>query len=302
MLAYPSLLEIQGMKSQIAKVFYGGLTISEQLHCIGIKELLKRRTMHDDRYDFSQWGLREEEIIRNHRFIDVQSAWVAAHVKAVNPGAIQLSVELALRQPFYEQDGWQSDGHPTIFCTAAYTAPFKGLHVAIRALALLRKRIPEACLRIAGTHQRTGIRQEGYMRWINWMISRLGLENGVVWLGPLDACQIIVELKRASAVVIPTFTETYCMALAEAMMVGTPTVVAYTGGTAHLGKDESTSLFFQPGDEVMCAYQLERVLTDQTLAIQLSHESRKVATIRNDRNQLVQRQLDIYRKVLEEGK
>lgn len=49
----------------------------------------------------------------------------------------------------------------------------------------------------------------------------------------------------------------------------------------------------------MCAYQLERVLTDPELALRLSRESRKIATVRNDRQRIVQRQLEIYRQVLQ---
>ena len=66
-----------------------------------------------------------------------------------------------------------------------------------------------------------------------------------------------------------------------------------------LGKDEDSCLFFPPGDEAMCAYQLERVLTDPELALRLSRESRKIATVRNDRQRIVQRQLEIYRQVLQ---
>jgi glycosyltransferase involved in cell wall biosynthesis len=297
LLTYPAILEIQGLRGQIVPMFYGGLTWRERLRCIGLKELLKRRTMCADRRDFARWGVFEEEMIRGHRFVDVQSDWVASHIKAVNFDARRFPVDLALRQPFYSADGWQPGNRPTLFCTAAYTSPFKGLHVAVRALHLLRKRMPDARLRIAGAHQRSGLRQNGYMRWINRMICQLGLVDAVQWLGPLNAEQIIVELKNAATVVIPTFVETYCMAFAEAMNIGTPTVVAYTGGTAYLGKDEETCLFFPPGDEAMCAYQLERVLTDTELALRLSRESRKIATVRNDHSRIVQRQLEIYRQV-----
>jgi glycosyltransferase involved in cell wall biosynthesis len=300
LLPYPALLEIQGLKGQFAKVFYGGLTLPEQLRCTGIKELLKRRTMHSDRRDFARWGLREEEMIRGHRFVDVQSLWVASQVRAIAPDVRQFPMDRALRQPFYDTDGWQSSGRATVFCTAAYPAPYKGLHVAVRALRLLKMRIPGARLRIAGAHQQPGIRQNGYMRWVNRMIQQLDLVSTVDWLGPLNAEQIVAELKNAAAAVFPTFAETYCVAFAEAMRVGTPAVVSYTGGTAYVGKDEDSCLFFPPGDEAMCAYQLERVLTDKELALRLSRESRKIAMFRNDRQRVVQRQLEIYRQVVEE--
>ena len=302
LLACSSLLEIQGLKGPIARVFYGGLTLPEQLRCVGIKELLKRRTMHSDRRDFARWGLREEEIIRGHHFVDVQSPWVVAHIKAINPVARLFPVDLPLRRPFYDACAWQPLGQPTLFCTAAYTFPFKGLHVAVRALALLKKRIPDVQLRIAGSHQRVGIRQDGYLRWVNRMIRQLGLADAVKWLGPLNAEQIVTELKTAAAVVIPTFVETYCVALAEAMIIGTPVVASYVGGIPSLGKDEESCLFFPPGDEAMCAYQLERLLTDEDLALRLSRESRKIAAARNDRQRIVQRQLEIYRQILGDGK
>lgn len=298
---YPALLEMQGVKGQIAKVFYGDLNWSERWGCIGIKEVLKRRTMQADCRDFARWGLREEEMIRCHRFVDVQTAWVAAQVKVANPDARLFSVDLALRLPFYEAEPWQFSGRPTVFCTAAYSSPFKGLHVAIRALALLRKRIRAARLRIAGGHQRPGIRQDGYIRWVNRMVCHLGLSEAIDWLGPLDGEQIAAELKNASAIVIPTFIENCCTAMQEAMAIGTPVVASYVGGIPSIGKDGESCLCFPPGDEAMCAYQLERTLTDQRLALGLSQESRKIASVRNDRQRIIRRQLQIYRQILDHG-
>lgn len=133
------------------------------------------------------------------------------------------------------------------------------------------------------------------------MIRQLGLTDAIEWLGPLNAGQIVTELKNAAAVVIPTFIETYCMAFAEAMAIGAPVVVSYVGGIPSLGKDGHSCLFFPPGDEAMCAYQLERVLTDEELALRLSRESRKIAAVRSDCQRIIQRQLEIYRHVLGEG-
>jgi glycosyltransferase involved in cell wall biosynthesis len=297
-LQYPSLLEMQGLKGVYTKVYYGGLTLSDQVRCIGIKELLKRRTMHSGCRNYSRWGVFEEEIIRGHRFVDVQSGWMAAQVAAINPTAQQFTIDLALRDPFYDIEGWQGGNLPVIFCTAAYPVPYKGLHVAIRALNVLRKWIPDTRLRIAGGHQRPGIRQDGYMRWINRMIRKLGLVDAIDWLGPLNAEQIVDELKSSAAVVIPTFIENCCTAMQEAMAIGTPTVVSYAGGIPSLANDEESCLFFPPGDDVMCAYQLKRALSDRDLASRLSKESRKIAAVRNDRRRIVDRQLEIYRQVL----
>lgn len=298
LLTYPTLLEMQGLKGPASKVFCGGLTRIEQMGCIGIKEMLKRRTMHADQRDFARWDLREREIIRGHQFVAVQTSWITAQVRAINPGARLFASDLVLRQPFYETAGWQASDRKSIFCSAGYAAPFKGVHVAIRALSLLRKRTPEACLRIAGPLQRTGIRQVGYIRWVNRLVRELGLGDVIKWLGPLNAEQVVSELENAAVVVIPSFIENCCTSMQEAMAIGTPVVVSYVGGLPSIGHDEDSCLFFPPGDNEMCAYQLERVLTDPGLSRRLSMVSREIAKGRNERNRIIERQLETYRLIL----
>ena len=61
LLPYPSLLEMQGSKSAIARVYCGALTFGEQLRCVGIKEVIKRKTIWSDRRAFARWGSRERD-------------------------------------------------------------------------------------------------------------------------------------------------------------------------------------------------------------------------------------------------
>jgi glycosyltransferase involved in cell wall biosynthesis len=301
LLQAPALLEMQGLKMTIADEFYGGLSLRDRLRCIGIKEILKRRSMYRDRLDFTRWGILEREMILGHNFIDVQSPWIMSRVQAVNPKARIFKSDRALRNEFECADSWQSIGKPVVFTTAAYPSPFKGLHVAVRAMAALRRHFPDASLRIAGAHQRIGIRQEGYIRWINALIRELGLEGHIEWLGPLPADRIVKELQMAGAALIPTFVESYCVAMAEAMRVGTPTVAAFTGGTSHLGRDEETCLFFPPGDAAMCAFQLERLFKDSELARRLSQQARQTAAPRHNRRFIAGRQVETYREILAES-
>jgi glycosyltransferase involved in cell wall biosynthesis len=162
----------------------------------------------------------------------------------------------------------------------------------------LKRQYPDIQLRIGGATGRKGIFQDGYLRWLGGLVHILGLDENVHWLGPLKATQLADELRSSAVTVIPTFIESYCMVFAEAMRVGTPAVVSYTGGTAYLGKDEETCLFFVPGDEAMCAYQLARALSDCGLASRLSLASRQVAAQRHDLAKIVQEQMRIYRHVL----
>lgn len=301
MIPFITLLEMQGLKRAIAKVYSGGLSFTEQISCIGLKELVRQNCIFNGQKQYKKWGEREKSIIAGHQFITTQSPWMESQVKALNQNSKIFLTDRILRQAFYNGEPWQHSGNPVIFCTSAYSSPFKGLHVAIRSTAILKRYFPNIQLRIAGSHQRSGLRRDGYIAWLCKEIERTGIESNIVWLGALSADQLVEQLKKCSAMVLPTYIESYCLALAEAMMLGVPTVVSYTGGTSWLAKDEVSALFFPPGDVEMCAYQLQRILYDKELSIRLSVNSRKSALKRHDLHTLVMNQLETYHHVISEG-
>jgi glycosyltransferase involved in cell wall biosynthesis len=296
-----ALLEMQGLKFTIVPVFAGGLSVKEQMKCTGIKELVRSSSIWQGRKRFEMWAAFEKEIISGHKNIGVQSKWVDAQVQSINSHCMTFHCDLLLRKLFYSATKWNYTGNEQIFCSAAYPAPFKGLHVAIRALALLRNKIPNVTLRIAGGLSAKGIRQDGYISWLKREIKKFGLESNVVWLGALDATRIISELHSSAVALIPSYVESYCMALAEAMMLGVPSVTTYTGGTTFLAKDEDTALFYSPGDEAMCAYQLERVLTDRALGARLSSAARESAVKRHDPEKITSHYLHLYRQIISDA-
>ncbi len=296
-----ALLETQGLKFKIAKVFHGDLSVREQLACIGLKEALRFSTIYHNRKRFDKWGIFEKEIISQHDYLTVQSLWLDAQVKGINGTSKTYYNDFLLRKPFYTALSWQFSETINLFSIAAYPSSFKGLHVSVRAMGILKKHFPNLKLRIAGACQRTGICRDGYIAWINHELHRLGIKDNVEWLGPLSASQIVAELQNCSAAIFPSFIEGYCLALAEAMMLGVPSVVSYAGGMPCLAKDEESAVFFSPGDYAMCAYQVERLITDKELAMRLSKKSREVAMERNDPQKIVSRQLEIYRQVLSDS-
>jgi glycosyltransferase involved in cell wall biosynthesis len=294
----PSLLEIQGLRLAIAPVFSGGLTFGEQLACTGLKEIVRGTTIFHIRKTHERWRKMEEEIISGHQYIATPSDWSLAHIKNINRTCKTFTNYRILRRPFYRAAPYMYTSKPAVFCIAAYTAPFKGLHVAIRAIGLLKTFFPGIELRVAGSHQSGRIAKDGYISWINREIDRMGIRSNVIWLGSIPASQIVNEIHKCTAMVMPSFIENDSLAFSEAMMVGIPIVASFTGGMAHLGSDEQTALFFAPGDAVMCAHQLERIINDKILAARLSRKEREVAFARHDPEKILTNQLKIYRDIV----
>ncbi len=295
----PALLETQGLKWTIARVFEGGLTLREQIQCTRFKEIVKGTSIYNWKRKFYKWGKFEQEMILGHKFITTQSQWLYAQIKPLLSSPIIFSNDFMLRKPFYSATPWNSSSNNIIFCVAAYAFPFKGLHIAIRAIAMLKRYFPDIQLHIAGAIQKKWIRQDGYVLWLNRLIKDLNLTDNVYWLGPISDNEIILELQKCSLLLLPGFVEGYSLALAEGMYLGVPSVTSYAGGMQSLAKDEETTLFFTPGAVEMCAHQIERLLKDRLLSEQIGKRAREIALIRNDPEKILNKQIDIYMQVLE---
>jgi len=294
----PALLEIQGLKGAIARVFEGGLNVREQMACIGLKEIVRGTTTFQVKKQFGRWGAFEREMIQSHRFIFTQSEWVRAHVAALNRSSTIFHTARILRKQFYIASVWKPIYSKRIFFSAAYAAPFKGLHTALNALAILKQRFTNIQLRIAGAIQKVGIRQDGYVQWLNRLVRKLDIDKNVKWLGALSADGVVSEISSCAAMVIPSFIESYSMTMQEAMYLGVPVVASYVGGLPSLAKDEESALFFPAGDAEMCAYQLERLLIDPGLAERIGKRAREEVLFRNEPERIVRNQIEIYRQVL----
>lgn len=302
MLPQPALLDMQGIKYAIAPHMMGGLSVKEAFECVGIKELLRPScSFFCQQWKFKKARKYESEIIKGHKFIAFQSEWVRAHVESLNATGSLFPTRMMLRRNFVESQPWVAKNFgtsPVIFTSNSDPTPYKGLHVLLRAVAILRETYPDICLKIGGAQIQRGIRKCGYIRWLIREIRRLGLQGNVIFLGALDAQEMVAQFYSSSVVVIPSFIESYSLALAEAMAVGVPLVVSYAGGMPELASPDKTALFFSPGDEVMCAYQIQRFLISPILSVQLSKAAREIGLRRNDSREVLDRQIEIYREVI----
>lgn len=302
-LVAPVLLEIQGLLSVYEKVFYGGLTNKELVECIGVKEILLPQRLYYFRHRiFKQKGKFEQFIISQSKNIAVQSEWVNTHIRIINPHANIYRTDIILRKQFYNAAKWNANPvSQIIFTSSSGSNIYKGLHVVFRALATLATSHPKVVLHVAGSIKYDSYFQDGYTTWLLKLAKELKIENRIVWLGPLDEREMVTQLQKASVCVIPSFIETYCVALAEAMMIGTPCVVSYAGAMPELAVHGSSALFFPIDDAAVCSTQMEAILSNNAFARQMSLEAIKTTEIRNDPEKILNLQLDIYEKVISNG-
>jgi len=257
-----------------------------------------------------KWAYRakwEREIFESHTCFIGQTQWDRAHLRQINPTATYFHHDRVLRQPFYQVQWDITRVQRYSIFTSSASYPLKGFHVLLRAVAILKKEFPDITIRTPLAAFYPGlvgmkriwrnIRSGGYARFLTDLILRYGLESHVVGYPMLDAECMADHLVRTHVFVLPSFIENESVSLAEAMIVGAPSVASYVGGVPSMAKDEKSALFFPSGDEAVLAHQIRRVFLDDQLAGYLSDQARETARKRHDREKIVNSMMDVYETV-----
>ena len=138
----PVIIEMQGLIQSVCDVFYGELTHWEFLKCFSIKECLKpSSSLFFLKRRYMKSRDREKYIIKKAKNISVQSEWVEAYVKSINPLANIYHTGIALRKEFYSANKWdaQNINKRLIFSTAITSVPLKGAYTLIKAFNIVKK-------------------------------------------------------------------------------------------------------------------------------------------------------------------
>lgn len=134
---------------------------------------------------------------------------------------------------------------------------FKGLGVAIEALAILRAgRHPGARLVVIGPEQ-----EPDYVAEMRALAGSRGLDGAITWRGQLGPEETAAALASAHALILPsTWEEPFGLVAIEAALARVPVVASDVGGIGEGLRDGEHSLLFERGDFAGAAAALDRVL------------------------------------------
>ena len=159
----------------------------------------------------------------------------------------------------------QERTEPYILCVAAHNE-VKGLDVLLRAVALLRSRGDDTPVVLAGDGP---LRPE-----LEQLTKRLGVADGVRFVGRQELGPLRDLLQRCTLVVVPSRSESFGIAALEAMAVGKPVVATRVGGIPEVVVDGQTGLLVPPEDEEALCAAMHRLLGDRDLQLRLGRAGR----------------------------
>jgi glycosyltransferase involved in cell wall biosynthesis len=256
-----------------------------------------------ERLQLRSWSARERRILATVSHVIGRTRFDADVVRVINSRAQYYHCDEALRPPFWESSWRTERAQPGRVLAVVRGYARKGVGTLLDAMALLRdmhlRETDGVAARAAAPHLRIAgdpINAENE-RAIRHGISTLNLEGSVMLLGSLSASQLADELGRAAAFALPSHIDNSPNSLAEAMLVGTPTVASAVGGVPSLARDDIEALLVQDGDPFALAGALHRLLGDPDLAGRLSQAASTTAHTRHDPEAIRSRMLQIYEQV-----
>ena len=144
--------------------------------------------------------------------------------------------------------------------------PLKGLDVAVRALAELRRR--DATLVVVGGASGLGGNSE--LARVEGLIDELGLRDRVRFVPPQPHHILSTYYRAADVVLVPSRSESFGLVALEAAACGTPVIASAVGGLLTL-VDHGCTGFLVPGrDPAEFAAYADEILANEHLAIELA--------------------------------
>jgi glycosyltransferase involved in cell wall biosynthesis len=128
----------------------------------------------------------------------------------INDCEIEVRSELAPAQP--------------LFLFIGRLLYWKGVHLAIRALAETKRAVPGVTLKIIG--------QGSDRAWLRWVARDAGVTDAIAWIDARPHDEIECELRQCTALVFPSLHDSGGMVVLEAMAAGVPVVCLDLGGPA----------------------------------------------------------------------
>ena len=144
--------------------------------------------------------------------------------------------------------------------------PLKGVDVAVRALAELRR--PDALLLVVGGA--SGLEGSAEVGRVMRLIDELGVRDQVRFVEPQPHHILSTYYRAADVVVVPSRSESFGLVALEAAACGIPVVASAVGGLLTLVDDGETGYLISGRDPSAFADRIRTILDDPALAASMS--------------------------------
>lgn len=279
----PACVYIQGIIRAIAKYATGGASLGTMIRYITLRDIYRRQLWINQAKWFEKKIPNEKQLISLAGNVVIENQWAEMYCTAISPTVNSYKIPLNINREFFnhEWDASSIERH-SIVCNA-WGATYKGLHILLRALALVKKKYPDVKLYVPGKANAIKpnivLRQRvpGYYAYIYDLINNTELKESVIFTGYLNPSELATRLEKSNVFVLCSAIENHSSSLKEAMVVGTPSIATMVGGIPeyHIGNQDGFLYRFE--DYECLAGYICQLFENNELCMRFSENARKKA-------------------------
>lgn len=284
----PVVLHIQGILSPCLEAFLPPfVSWRDYILCSNLFSLFHNLS---EKLAWERNSVTELRICRNVNYYMGRTKWDKNFVELVNPDATYFYCSEILRDVFYQSSIKRTIPIKPVFISVISFQLYKGLDLVLRTAKVLRKfGLNDFEWRVYGN-----VVYDTAMK-----IAKVNpSEVNVKLMGVVDAPELQEALINSTAYVHPSYIENSSNAICEAQMCGCTCIATNVGGTSSLICDGTTGFLVPANHSYQLAYLMKYVYDNPQINEQIGNLAAEVAKKRHNKENIVNRVIDIYKEIL----
>lgn len=300
----PTIIYMQGYLASIARYYFAGISYYELKKTITLRDLIKRDSIIQQQRKYEKSSIKEIEMLSRAGKIITENKWCETNIKSIIPGIKNYSCPLSIN-PVFKSHEWREESiEPhSVICTAS-GYPLKGLHMVLRAIALLKNEYPNIKLYVPGPKMISDnslqwkLRKRGYTKYIERMVQTLDIADNIIWMGNVTQEELASTYEKVNVFVLSSSIENHSSSLKEAMIVGTPSIAAAVGGIPEYITHRENGMLYRFEEYEMMASYIRELFENRDLAKKISSNGRESMLKLHGSNEIYDTTISIYNRVL----
>ena len=138
----------------------------------------------------------------------------------------------------------------------------KGQHKLLEALCTVKEYYPDVKVIIPG-NMRFGWKENPYVSYLKWFISKNGLNDNVEFCGQLNSEQMAQKLFDSDVFVNPSYIENISTSLREAMYMGLPCITSQVGSLHEVIHNGYNGFSYRFEETQVLAYEILEIFNNR---------------------------------------